>query len=38
LTQWSEPQTAVLLTGHPDLVGVPPPPRIEIEVKELEKV
>ncbi|QUS61420.1 NADH-quinone oxidoreductase subunit M [Synechocystis sp. PCC 7339] len=38
LTKWSEPQTAVLLTGHPDLVSLPAPPRIEIEVKELGEV
>lgn len=36
LTQWSEPQTAVLLTGHPDLVSLPAPPLIEIKEQTLE--
>jgi NAD(P)H-quinone oxidoreductase subunit 4 len=33
LTQWSEPQAAVLLTGHPDVINVSLPPRIEIREK-----
>jgi NAD(P)H-quinone oxidoreductase subunit 4 len=33
LTQWSEPQAAVLLTGRPDSIDVPLPPRIEIREK-----
>ncbi len=36
LTQWSEPQTAVLLTGHPDPMRAPPPIRIEIKEQPLE--
>ncbi|MGA1622487.1 MAG: NADH-quinone oxidoreductase subunit M [Synechocystis sp.] len=31
LTQWSEPQAAVLLTGHPDSKVLPSNPRIEIK-------
>jgi NAD(P)H-quinone oxidoreductase subunit 4 len=31
LTQWSEPQAAVLLTGHPEPLRTPLTPRIEIK-------